>query len=55
MIIGEVGLIIGKVYSVISNFSISVFFYITKQQNFFIKKLKDIIFKLIPRNLSPPF
>ena len=54
MIIGEYNLIIGTIYSVISDFSISIFFRIEKQLNYILKSFKKIIFKIIPISTSPP-
>ena len=54
MIIGEYNLIIGTIYSVISDFSISIFFRIEKQFNYILKSFKKIIFKIIPISASPP-
>ena len=54
MIIGEHNLIIGTIYSVISDFSISIFFRIEKQFNCILKSFKKIIFKIIPISTSPP-
>ena len=54
MIIGEYNLIIGTIYSVISDFSTSIFFRIEKQFNYILKYFKKIIFKIIPISTSPP-
>ena len=54
MIIGEYNLIIGTIYSIISDFSISIFFRIEKQFNYILKSFKKIIFKIIPNTASPP-
>ena len=54
MIIGEYNLIIGTIYSVISDFSTSIFFRIEKQFNCILKSFKKIIFKIIPISTSPP-
>lgn len=54
MIIGERGLIIGKIQTLISDFSISAFFYIKKQTNFLIKKINNIGFLNDIKNNSPP-
>ncbi len=54
MIIGEHNLIIGTIYSVISDFSISIFFRIEKQFNYILNSFKKIIFKIIPISTSPP-
>lgn len=54
MIIGETNLIIGRLYSVISYFSISVFFYIEKQTNYFLKSIIKIARKIIPVSNAPP-
>lgn len=55
MIIGEKNLIIGKLYSIISEFSITTYNYIEKQINCTLLHLKEIIFLIIPRTCSPPF
>ncbi len=55
MIIGEKNLIIGKIYSIISEFSITTYNYIEKQINCTLLHLKEIIFLIIPRTCSPPF
>lgn len=54
MIIGEKDLIIGKIHTVISDFSKSVFFYITKQYNYFTLALKTFFFKITPVSTAPP-
>ena len=54
MIIGEYNLIIGTIYSVISDFSTSIFFRIEKQFNYILKSFKKIILKIIPISTSPP-
>ena len=54
MIIGEYNLIIGTIYSIISDFSISIFFRIEKQFNYILKSFKKIIFKITPNTTSPP-
>ena len=54
MIIGEYNLIIGTIYSVISDFSTSIFFRIEKQFNCILKSFKKIILKIIPISTSPP-
>ena len=54
MIISEHNLIIGTIYSVISDFSISIFFRIEKQFNCILKSFKKIILKIIPISTSPP-
>ena len=54
MIISEHNLIIGTIYAVISDFSISIFFRIEKQFNCILKSFKKIILKIIPISTSPP-
>lgn len=54
MIIGENNLIIGKVFAIISDFSISVFFYIKKQSNYILNTVIDYITKIIPVSTAPP-
>lgn len=55
MIIGESNLIIGKIFSVVSSFSITAFFYFEKSINYIIKEYKNIFFKIKPLANSPPF
>lgn len=55
MIIGENNLVIGKICTVISSFSITTFFYFEKSVNYIIKKYKNIFFKVNPLSTSPPF
>ena len=54
MIIGEKNLIIGKIFSIISDSSISLFFYIKKQINYTMTQYKKYIIEIIPRKTSPP-
>lgn len=54
MIIGEKDLIIGKIHTVISDFSKSVFFYIKEQKYYFITVLKTFFFKINPVQAAPP-
>lgn len=54
MIIGEKNLIIGKIQTLVSSFSISTFFNFEKQFNYIIKKLKKIYFKIPYLSNSPP-
>lgn len=54
MIISEHNLIIGTIYAVISDFSISIFFRVEKQFNCILKFFKKIILKIIPISTSPP-
>ena len=55
MIIGEHNLIIGKNYTVISDFSLTVFFAFKNTLNFMVKLFNKIIIKIIPISNSPPF
>lgn len=54
MIIGEKECIIGKHLTCISEFSISVYFYIVQQKNYILTSFKQIFFKIIPTSISPP-
>lgn len=55
MIIGEKNLIIGKIFSVISETSITLFYYIYKQINYIFKECSKITLKIIPISNSPPY
>lgn len=54
MIIGEKNIIIGKINAIISEYSISIFFYISKQFNYSLKCLDLFFFKITEANNSPP-
>lgn len=54
MIIGEKECIIGKHFTCISDFSISVYFYIVQQKNYILTSFKQIFFKIVPTSISPP-
>ena len=54
MIIGEHGLIIGKMNIIISDLSISCFFHFIKEVNYIVKKYISIIYKITEKNNSPP-
>lgn len=54
MIIGEHNLIIGKINAVISDFSMSLFFYIENKIIFNIYIIKKYIKKILPLVNSPP-
>lgn len=54
MIINERNLIIGKINTIISEKSISVFFYIEEQINFILDNLKQFVLKIIPVSTAPP-
>lgn len=54
MIIGERNLIIGLKNAILSNNSISTFFYITKQYNYIINKFNIFLFKILPVSNAPP-
>lgn len=55
MIIGEKNLILGTKTCSISEFSISVFYYITSELCFFIEMVEHFIHKIVPKCSSPPF
>lgn len=54
MIIGEKNLIIGKIFTIISNFCSSTFFYIQPQINFILLIITKLIDKIVPTITSPP-
>ena len=54
MIIGERNLIIGKLFTIISDFCSSTFFYIQPQHNYILLIITKLINKIIPTTTSPP-
>lgn len=54
MIINEHNLIIGKRHIIISEKSISVYFYIERQINFILESFCNFVFKIIPVSTAPP-
>lgn len=55
MIIGEHNLIIGKINSIISDFSISIFVYIINKICFVYNYINVSKVKINPKSNSPPF
>lgn len=54
MIINEHNLIIGTKNTIISDLSISTFYYFSEQINYLSIIIKDTIFSIIPSSTSPP-
>ena len=54
MIIGEKNLIIGKIFTIKSDFCSSAFFYIQPQYNYMLLIVTKLINKIIPNTTSPP-
>lgn len=54
MIIGERNLVIGKIFTIISDFCSSTFFYIYPQFNYILLIITKLINKVIPNTTSPP-
>ncbi len=54
MIIGEKNLIIGKIFTIISDFCSSLFFYIHPQINYILLIITKLNNKIIPTTTSPP-
>ena len=54
MIIGEKNLVIGKIFTVISDFYSSTFYYILPQFNYILLIVTKLTDEIIPNTTSPP-
>lgn len=54
MVIGEKNLIIGKLFTIISDYSLTSFYWFEKQTNFLLLILNKIFKKISPKSTSPP-
>lgn len=54
MVISEKNLIIGKIFTIISDYSHTSFYWFEKQTNFLLVILNKIFKKIYPKSASPP-